>query len=168
MRLALISLALLATFAASSARADTITVPRPVPYAEDAEIAGKIKRECTLQVQLADFIKVYAEQRGQTIAFVEQIDETASGKVLDIEIRDAVSEGNAFIGHHKSTSVRGRLLENGQVVASFRAKRNSMGGAFAGYKGSCSVLGRTVKALGQDIAQWLASPSMDAQLGDLN
>jgi len=29
------------------------------------------------------------------------------------------------------------------------------------------VLGRTVKVLGQDIAKWLKSPTMDAQLGDL-
>lgn len=167
MRLAWLSLALIASCAASAAHADTITVPRPVPWAADAEIAGKIQRECTLQTQLADFIQIYAQKQGQTIAFADKVDETTPGKVLILEIRDAVSEGNAFIGHHKSTSVRGRLIDNGQVIGSFRAKRNSMGGAFAGYKGSCSVLGRTVKALGEDIAQWLSAPSLDAQLGDL-
>jgi hypothetical protein len=40
-------------------------------------------------------------------------------------------------------------------------------GMVAGYKGSCSVLGRTARALGEDIAKWLAAPSMDALLGDL-
>jgi hypothetical protein len=42
-----------------------------------------------------------------------------------------------------------------------------MGGAFGGFKGSCSVLGRTVKALGKDIAQWLVQPAKGSQLGDL-
>jgi hypothetical protein len=30
------------------------------------------------------------------------------------------------------------------------------------------VLGRTVQALGSDIAGWLAQPGKDSQLGDLN
>ncbi len=42
-----------------------------------------------------------------------------------------------------------------------------MGGLFAGFKGSCSVLGRTVKAIGKDIAEWLVNPVLDADLGDL-
>ena len=42
-----------------------------------------------------------------------------------------------------------------------------MGGAFAGYKGSCSVLGRTVKAMGKDVAQWLKAPTDEAALGDM-
>ena len=33
--------------------------------------------------------------------------------------------------------------------------RDSMGGFGAGYKGSCSVLGRTSKALGKDFSVWL-------------
>jgi hypothetical protein len=41
-----------------------------------------------------------------------------------------------------------------------------MGGAFAGFKGSCSVLGRTVEALGEDIGGWLAAPRDGASLGD--
>jgi len=42
-----------------------------------------------------------------------------------------------------------------------------MGGAFGGFKGNCSVLGRTVKALGEDIAGWLTHPDKDGLLGDL-
>jgi hypothetical protein len=54
---------------------------------------------------------------------------------------------------------------SGQIASagSFRGER----GAFAGFKGSCSVLGHTVKALGSDIADWLVKPSEDADLGDL-
>lgn len=162
------TLALLSLLLASSlASADEIQMARSIPYAEDAEIAGKITRECTLQTQLADFIKEYATKGGHQIRLVDSVDEAAEGKVLVIEIRDAVSEGNAFLGHRKSTSARGKLLENGVEIASFKVRRNSMGGAFAGYKGSCSVLGRTVKIMGQDIAQWLNAPTMDAMLGDL-
>ncbi len=147
--------------------AETIQLARSIPYAEDAEIAGKILRECKLQTQLAEFIKVFGTKHGHSIELVEAVDEASEGKVLVIEIRDAVSEGNAFLGHHKSTSARGKLLDNGVEIANFRVRRNSMGGAFAGYKGSCSVLGRTVKIMGEDIAKWLTAPSRDALLGDL-
>ncbi len=75
--------------------------------------------------------------------------------------------GNAFIGHQKYSASRGTLFENGEKIASFEARRQSMGGAFAGYKGSCSVLGRTVKAMGKDIAQWLKEPIDKAMLGDM-
>lgn len=147
--------------------ADDIKVARSIPYSEDAEIAGKIRRECQIQTQLADFIKEFGAKSGHSIQLLDAVDETMEGKVLVIEIRNAVSEGNAFLGHHKSTSAAGKLYENGEQVASFKALRNSMGGAFAGYKGSCSVLGRTVKVMGEDIAQWLSAPTEGALLGDL-
>jgi hypothetical protein len=147
--------------------ADSIKVARSIPYAEDAEIAGKIRRECQIQTQLADFIKEFGAKAGHDIQLVENVDPAGEGKVLVVEIRDAISEGNAFLGHRKRTSARGKLYENGEEIASFKAARNSMGGAFAGYKGSCSVLGRTVKVMGEDIAKWLSAPRMDAMLGDL-
>lgn len=162
-----IGLALIAgAIAAGGAEATSVSVPNPVPYAEDAEIAGKIKSECRIDAQLAEFIRAYAEARGDEVEF-HGADAPRTGRVLEIEIRDAVSGGNAFIGHRKSTSIRGKLVADGEVIGTFRGRRDSMGGAFAGYKGSCSVLGRTVKALGKDVADWLAAPAMDSDLGDL-
>lgn len=150
-----------------SALAQGVTVPRPVPYAEDNEIAGNIKSECNLGVKLADFIAEFSREKGLNVTFTQGAEVPETGRHLAVEIRDAVSMGNAFVGHRKSTSVRGKLYENGAIVGSFRGRRDSMGGAFAGYKGSCSVLGRTVKALGKDIAEFLVAPRMDADLGDL-
>lgn len=146
---------------------DAIVVPRPVPFADSALIAAKIKAECVIQTQLADYIAEYAREKNITVTFADSTNADAEGQVLDIKITDAVSDGNPFIGHRKSTTVTGTLYRNGEVIGNFNARRNSMGGAFAGYKGSCSVLGRTVKVLGQDIAGWLAAPTKDAMLGDL-
>ncbi len=147
--------------------ADTVTIPKPVPYVQDNDIAGNIKRECKINDQLADFIAQAAKEHGVQTAFAATVNPQMPGSILDVQIKDAVSEGNAWLGHHKSTTVIGKLYRNGQLVGSFRGRRNSMGGMFAGYKGSCSVLGRTVKALGNDIGAWLAAPTMDAELGDL-
>ncbi len=157
-----------ALFSASAFATDPITMAKPVPYADEAVIAGKIKKECDLQNQLAAYTEEYArEDHNITVKFADAVQADSAGMVLDVHIRDAVSEGNPFIGHRKSTLVAGKLYRDAELIGSFVGRRNSMGGAFGGYKGSCSVLGRTVKALGKDIADWLKSPTMDAQLGDL-
>lgn len=144
------------------AAAQSLTIPKPVPYSEDNDIGDNIKNECRIGDQLADFLK---EAVGGPVDFASGSLNTASGRVLQLEITDAVSMGNAWLGHQKYTKVRGTLYENGAKVASFKARRSSMGGAFAGYKGSCSVLGRTVKTLAQDIAGWLKEPRDGANLG---
>ena len=167
MRKLILAASLLLAAIGTAQAADTLTLPKPVPYAADNEIAGKIKRECTIPEQLADFIAQNAKAHGIETRFADSVNPQMPGRVLDVEITDAVSEGNAWTGHHKSTTVKGKLYQDGKLVGSFRGKRNSMGGMFAGYKGSCSVLGRTVEALGKDIGEWLVAPSMDADLGDL-
>lgn len=158
----IVAAAVLVAGLSGNAVAEPIRLQRPVPYAADNDISDAIKTECRIGEQLADFIKEYSSVP------VEFTDATpgADGRVLQLEIVDAVSMGNAFLGHQKYTKVKGTLLENGTPVASFKARRNSMGGAFAGFKGSCSVLGRTVKAMGEDIGEWLASPRDGASLGD--
>ncbi|MEO7430794.1 MAG: hypothetical protein ABIR62_01905 [Dokdonella sp.] len=159
--------AVLSVASAAAAAGDAIKVPSTVPYADANGVAGNVKRECPINQQLSDYIIEYAQEHHVATESVPATDAQTPGRVLVIEITDAVSRGNPFIGHRKSTSVRGTLYQDGAKVAAFRGERDSMGGAFAGFKGSCSVLGRTVKALGSDIATWLAKPVDDAQLGDL-
>ena len=151
--------------ASFSAFAAPVTIAESIPYAESADIQRKVREECTeLNRQFAQFIKDYAAEKNIEVVFGDPSSDT--GRVLRVELTNALSQGNAFLGHSKSSSSRGTLFDNGQEVASFRATRNSMGGAFAGYKGSCSVLGRTVDAMGSDVADWLANPVDGAELGD--
>ncbi|WP_242163852.1 hypothetical protein [Lysobacter sp. M15] len=153
----------LSTACIGAARAQALQLQRPVPYAEDNDISDNIKTECKINEQLADFVKQYA---GEDVEFSDGPVDTAKGRALQLEILDAVSMGNAWMGHQKYAKVKGTLYEDGKKVASFKGRRNSMGGAFAGYKGSCSVLGRTVEALGEDIGAWLKAPQDGANLGD--
>lgn len=147
--------------------AEPVLMPKPVPFANASQIAGNIKRECTIQDQLADYIGEYAAEKNIKVDFAATVTPQSAAQVLEVQIEDSESRGNAFLRHRKSTSATGTLYRGGERVGSFTARRDSMGGMFAGYKGSCSVLGRTVKTLGKDIAEWLAAPTMDAQLGDL-
>ncbi|MCK7592369.1 hypothetical protein [Pseudomarimonas salicorniae] len=154
--------------ASAPALADSVRMAAETPYSEDAEISEKVRSECLkLNGQLPAYTREFGAEFGVRVDLLDRIDTAAEGRVLEVEILDAVSMGNAFIGHQKHSRIKGNLYENGQLVASFKGRRNSMGGAFAGYKGSCSVLGRTMKALGKDIAQWLQNPTDGARLGDM-
>ena len=62
--------------------------------------------------------------------------------------------------------MKGELYDRGKQIGSFRAKRFSGGGAFGAFKGTCAIIGRCTKTLGQDIATWLAAPTQNAELGD--
>ena len=146
-----------------SAFAQALQMQRPVAFAPDSDISDAIKTECTIGTELADAIKQHSSA---PIEFTTTAPDPNEGRVLQLEINDAVSMGNAWMGHQKFVKVRGALYENGKKVAGFKARRNSMGGAFSGFKGSCSVLGRTVEALGEDIGGWLSNPVDGAGLGD--
>ena len=153
----------LATLASGNVVAQTVQMQGPVPFAEDNDISDAIKTECKIGEVLANSVKASSQVPVELSA---EAPDKASGRVLQVEIVDAVSMGNAFMGHQKFTKVRGTLFQDGEKVAAFKARRNSMGGAFAGFKGSCTVLDRTVKVLGEDIAGWLAAPRDGATLGD--
>lgn len=152
----------------ANTHADTITLPQLVPYAADSEIAGHIRRSCDLDGQLADFVAENIKSHGMTVTLVGAVDVTAPGLVLDMQITDATSEDSTFGAHRTSMAAIGRLYQDGVLRGNFTGRRNSMGGIWAAnvYKNSCSVLSRTVKALGNDIGEWARAPSMDAELGD--
>ena len=150
----------------ATAQADGITMQSSAPYQSEDDIPLKIIDECTtLGSKLSKFTQSYAKKKGIEINLSDSVDHS-SGKTLVVEITNAVSEGNAFIGHRKFVAVEGSLFENGSKIASFKGQRSSGGGAFAGYKGSCAVLGRCVKTLGKDIAAWLVNPKDSRRIGE--
>lgn len=161
MRHQAIVLAAVAMMGTATAQAAT-SVQRVIPYQQDNEVSDAIKAECQLGEKLAGFVQEYAA--GEVV--LQDALDTSNGRALQLEIIDSGNMGNAFTGRQTYTRIRGTLFQDGQQVATFKARRNSMGGAFAGFKGACSVLGRTVKTLGKDVAGWLQDPRDGASLGD--
>lgn len=147
-------------------KVNSVKVQSSVPYAKGVMVAANIKKECNLNTQLSDFIVAYSADKGITVLQQDEVSQNSDGQALVVEITRAVSSGNAFTGHRKITSIKGSLFDNGEKQASFTAARTSRGGLFAGFKGSCSVLGRTVKVLGKDISSWLQEPVDGVHLGD--
>ena len=163
--LALVSVAvLLAPFAHAGKKGQSVTISQELEFAEASGASAKVKDECTLETRLPKFIQDYAKSMNVTLA--EDVSDSTEGRVLHMEIVNVIgASGGAWSGA-KSVTVDGKLTENGEVIGTFVARRYSGGGAFAGMKGTCSILGRCIKALGSDIAKWLANPTMDAKLGN--
>ncbi len=144
---------------------DAITVISPVPFAEGSGATGAVKSDCTLETRLPKFIES-ASKRGVKVSIGADPGENAAGRVLYLEFANVHGPGGGAWSGPKLVTVHGTLKENGEVVGTFVATRYSTGGAFGGYKGTCSILGRCIKAIGKDVAAWLRNPTMDAALGD--
>jgi hypothetical protein len=166
--IAIIATALLCTMSDGKAASSeaTIYTSQTAPYANEGVIAKAILEECRLPQRQAELIEQAAKENGIVVVRDDDAVAAKKGRVLVVEISNALSMGNAFTGHRKQVSVRGRLLEDGTEVGNFIGQRSSMGGAFAGFKGSCLVLERCLSTLAKDINGWLKSPTMNARIGE--
>lgn len=137
-----------------------------IPFSEDAIIKAAITEECDIQGDLAKYTKEYSNNNSVKIELDNNATKDNSTYFLDLKIIDAISEGNPFIGHRKTTKISGILYKNGNRIAAFKGLRNSSGGFGAGFKSSCSVLGRTVDSLGKDISIWIKQPRDGSVIGE--
>ncbi len=157
------------TAVSAEAMKSPVAIVDAVPYAANSGVTTAVMAECLINRQLPEFIESYAS--GYDIAVVRDSKKATqkskvSGKILELEFSQVYGMGGGAWSGAKSVTVTGTLKENGKTVGSFVGTRVSGGGAFGGYKGTCSILGRCVKALGDDIARWMKAPTMNARLGD--
>ena len=151
--------------AAPAANTRLVVVGRDMSYVDVNSISRSVLNECQLPQQGAQLLISAMREAGFEPVIDDQAAQAGKGRVLLVQISNAVSGGNAFIGHRKQVDVRGRLLEDGKEVATFTGVRSSMGGAFGGFKGSCAVLGRCLETLSKDIATWMKNP-VNARIGE--
>jgi hypothetical protein len=153
-------LLVMALCGAMSAHAeDKIGIPRAVPIAEHVDVSEAVKNECQLGEKVSTFLAEFAPN-------VSVSDDPKTGRYLRMEITEVVATGGGAWSGPKWMTVKGTLQENEKAIASFRAKRFSTGGAFGGFKGTCSIIGRCTKAIAEDISNWLKNPVDGAELGD--
>ncbi len=162
--LAVVCVAGLLGSAADAAEKGSVTISRVLKFTETSGASDKVKAECTLQTRLPKFIKDFA--KGIPVVLADEVSGGTEGRVLHLEISNVIGPGGGAWSGAKSVTAEGKLTENGEVIGTFVSRRYSGGGAFAGYKGTCSILGRCIKTMGSDIAKWLANPRMNAKLGD--
>lgn len=152
---------LLAPVGPASAANGKVRVLQTIPFAKSAQVPEKVKDECKLQEKVPMFLAQFSDQ-------VELVQGSLgkSGRTLELEINEVHAPGGGAFSGPKWMAVTGVLRDNGRRVAGFTAHRASGGGMFAGYKGTCAIVGRCAKTLGKDIAGWLSDPKDGVHLGD--
>jgi hypothetical protein len=146
-----------------AAAADTTKIQRSIPFAADAPVPAAVRDQCALQTKVPEFVQQAA---GSSVELVDGALNRKLGRVLELEISEVHAPGGGSFSGPKWMSVKGELYDKGKQIGSFRAKRYSTGGAFGGFKGTCAIIGRCTKTIGEDIASWLGSPTQNAELGD--
>jgi type IV secretory pathway TrbL component len=118
-------------------------------------ISDNVKSECALGQTQTEAVLKHLGAAGITAQAAGSDAVPAQGRYLQLRIESAISGGNAFVGHRKQVTTSARLFENGKEIAQTTQSRDSTGGFFGGYKGSCNVLRRCALVVGKDIAAWV-------------
>ena len=150
----LFGFALAALLAASAAQAAT-QVARSIPIAPSAGATPAVQQECQLQTLVPQAIQT----AGGDVTLVDAPGK--GGRWLELSISEVHALGGGPFSGPKWMTVSGTLRDRGKVVGSFRAKRIS-----TGVRSTCGSLAKIATVIGQDIAGWLAAPSMNAEIGD--
>ena len=141
---------------------EIVRAPRIVPYAKSARVRDTVRDECDPGGALAQALAEASPK-------VQLVDGKLGrrGLTLEMQITDVrVNPGGIFSGT-KAISVEGTLRRGSKALASFAARRNSMGGATGLFGGNCGILDHAARTVAEDIALWLEDPQPDSRLGEL-
>jgi len=143
----------------------TLNVQKMAVYDKDLAVPQAVQTECNLESKIPEYVQASAKGSFDSVGLFNKLPD--SGRNLTMKIIGLSATGGGAWSGPKTVTVSGEMTENGKVIGTFKASRHSGGGAFGGYKGTCSILDRCAKTLGKDIAQWASDPTMNAHLGEL-
>ena len=135
------------------ASAASVQVPKTIPFAKSARVRAAIQNECGLQTMVPAAIVDHSSD-------AELVDGKGN---LDLEITQVHAPGGWVFSGPKWLEVTGKLHRGGKLVGTFRAKRFSTDPTAGGV---CGMLAKCAQNIGVDVAQWLQSPTMNAEIGD--
>lgn len=146
--------------------AGILTLQKQAPFAKDVAVPEAVRKECELENKIPDYVRINAEGNFDKVVLIDSASAGTPGKALAMKITGLMGKGGGAWSGPKQITIEGTLWDNGKVAGTFLATRFSGGGAFGGYKGTCAILNRCAKELGEDVSKWLTQPSMNARLGD--
>jgi hypothetical protein len=152
----LLATAAAAGLAAGSAWAEPIRLSDRAPFAEASGVSGAVRAECGIERALPEDVRAAARD-------VELVSGPAKGpRTLELSITEVQAPGGGPFSGPKWMTVEATLREGGKTVATARANRATA----EPFGGTCGQLRKVSRAIGADLAAWLASPTRDAALGD--
>ena len=143
-----------------------LSLQKTAPFEEGLAVSEAVKKECQLETKIIDFAEEFAKGDFDKIDMMDSVSESTPGKAVKIVITDVAGAKGGIYSGPKYVAIKATLWQDGKVAGTLSSRRSTGGGAFGGYKGTCSLLGRCAKALGKDVATWLKKPSMNERMGE--
>lgn len=128
-------------------------IAKKIKYHPMSGASPTVKEECKLDTKIPE---VFAA----TLPDVKLVDKP-SGRRLELTIRDVHAPPGGIFSGPKWVRIDGELKSGGKTLGSFRAKRNTVTGG-----GNCGMLDKIIGVIAEDVATWIANPSVDARLGN--
>jgi len=139
-----------------------LVIQRRVSFPGMELVDKRIKEECNIVTNLSDDIRYYAKQHFSKIDLVDTVSAGTPGKALFVRVAMLEGgDGGTQWSSFPSMTIEGVLWNHGVKIGDFVARRKSWNTV-----DSCMSLARVSRALGKDIGKWLASPALNARLGD--
>jgi hypothetical protein len=153
----------------------SLIIQKTAPYQNWAAVRNQMKRDCDIEAQVPAMVKKFA--KGYDNVFLNDIipaDTVAA--VLTMTIKDARGMTGGVYSGAKSITVEGTLKQDGHVLGTFVDRSESAVGRvkLRGIMnpkgqlmvGTCQLLFQSAESIGEDVAEWLQKPTMNAQLGE--
>lgn len=159
---------LLVAFSTSASAKEALNIQSVTITKDKAAVNDKVRAECRLIEKTGKYLVVYGKKHFSPVT----TESTAVKDAYNLEVTivgTVGGAGGAWTGR-KGATIKGTVKKNGKLVGSFEAFRSSGGrrwGFGGGFAGTCSLLGRSVKRLGRDIAEWARTPMPDSKIGEL-
>jgi hypothetical protein len=163
MRSTSISVLLFTLITPLAAQADTInlTIPIRVPIQEGLNVPNAVLVECDLERKLSKYLASEAKGPYKKVIMLPTVSAETPGHTLDIHITQVLAPGGGKWSGPKVLTVAGTLYDNGKVLGTFVAKRQTHKG-----RHTCGMLQNDADSIAEDIGDWLKKPTMEAKLGD--
>jgi hypothetical protein len=134
----------------------------PAKFANESGATDAVRIECDLQHLVPEWIAHFTP-----VPVVLALEPDDAPRVLDLTLTSVVASPGGIWSGPKQLDVHGDLIDRGQVVASFDARRTTVTGGWAAGGGTCDVLDYVSESIGRDLRTWLRHPVDGAQLGEL-
>ena len=138
---------------------DLVLVPSSIPYHKEGTAKESIRRECTWNTTMPQYLAKKSEGRVQVAD--KNLDTAADKKLMLVATHLHAIGGGGWTGP-KWLVLEGKLLEKGKLIGNFEARRQTIGGSLK----TCSTLESLSEEIGDDIVEWLKNPGLNAKLGN--
>ena len=138
---------------------DVVLVPSSIPYQKEDTAKENIRRECTWNTTMPQYLAKKSDGRVQVAE--KNIDIANDKKLMLVATHLHVIGGGSFSGP-KWLSLEGKLFEKGKLIGNFDARRQTIRGSFK----TCGTLESLSEEIGDDILEWLKNPGLNAKLGN--